>query len=67
MNQNYVVSLLAVIVLSLVAYVGVEAVGLEVLFGIVLPYAALILFVFGFIIFRVVRLSFIINPIVVTV
>ena len=38
MNQNYIVSLLAVIVLSLLAYVGVEAVGLEVLFGIVLPF-----------------------------
>jgi nitrate reductase gamma subunit len=49
MNQNYVVSLLAVIVLSLVAYAGAEAVGLEVLFGIVFPYAALILFIVGFI------------------
>ena len=49
MNQNYVVSLFAVIMLSFVAYVGVAAVGLQVLFGIVLPYMALILFIGGFI------------------
>jgi nitrate reductase gamma subunit len=43
-------SLIAVIVLFLIAYLGVEAVpGLKWLFGIVIPYAAMILFVVGFI------------------
>ncbi len=49
MNQNYMVSLLAVIVLFLLAYIGVEAAGLQVLFGIVIPYLAFIVFIAGFI------------------
>ncbi len=49
MNYKYISSLIAVIVLFLIAYVGVEAVGLQVLFGIVLPYVAVIIFVVGFI------------------
>jgi nitrate reductase gamma subunit len=49
MNQKYISSLIAVIVLFLIAYVGVEAVGLEFLFGIVLPYVAVIIFIVGFI------------------
>lgn len=49
MNMHYIYSLLAVILLSLIAYVGVEAIGLQVLFGIILPYLASILFITGFI------------------
>ena len=38
MNVNYMVSLIAVIVLFLIAYVGVEAAaGLQFIFGIVIP------------------------------
>ena len=51
MNAKYMISLIAVIVLFLIAYVGVEAASMQWLFGIVLPYAALVLFIFG-IIFR---------------
>lgn len=47
MNKNYLVSLLAVIGLFLIAYVG-AGIGLQWLFGIVIPYAAVILFVVGF-------------------
>jgi nitrate reductase gamma subunit len=47
MNVKYMFSLVAVILLFLLAYVGVEAAGLQVLFGIVIPYAALILFIIG--------------------
>ncbi len=46
MNKNYLVSLLAVIVLFVIAWVG-SAIGLKWLFGIVIPYAALIVFVVG--------------------
>ena len=49
MNQNYVASLLAVTALFLIAYVGVEVAGLEALFGIVIPYAAFVVFIAGFV------------------
>ena len=50
MNKRYMLSLIAVIVLFLIAYLGVETVpGSKWLFGIVFPYAALILFIAGFI------------------
>jgi len=49
MNGNYIYSLLAVIVLFLLAYIGVEAAGLEVLFGIIIPYLAFLTFIVGFI------------------
>jgi nitrate reductase gamma subunit len=49
MNKNYMFSLVAVILLFLIAYVGVEAAGLHWLFGIAIPYAAAIIFVAGFI------------------
>ena len=50
MNKRYILSLIAVIVLFLIAYLAVEAVpGSKWLFGIVIPYAALIVFVAGFI------------------
>mgnify|MGYP000912430855 CR=1 FL=1 len=48
MNVKYMYSFLAVIVLFLIAYVGTEAVGLQWLFGVLIPYAALLVFVIGF-------------------
>ena len=48
MNVNYIFSLIVVVALFLLAYVGVEAVGLAALFGVVIPYAAFIIFVAGF-------------------
>ncbi len=49
MNKNYMVSLIAVLVLFLIAYVGAQqGTGLQVVFGIILPYLAVILFVVGF-------------------
>ena len=49
MNQKYMYSLIAVIVLILIAYVGVEAAGLQVLFGIIIPYIAVLMFIAGFV------------------
>jgi len=49
MNSKYMFSLIAVVVLILLAYVGVEAAGLKVLFGIVIPYIAVLIFIVGFI------------------
>lgn len=50
MNKNYMVSLIAVIVLFLIPYVGTQqGAGLQVIFGIVLPYLAVALFIFGFV------------------
>ena len=49
MNVNYLASLIAVIVLFLLAYVGVEAAGLRYLFGAFIPYVALIIFIVGFV------------------
>lgn len=48
MNGNYIFSLIAVVALFLLAYVGVEALGLEVVFGVAIPYAAFLLFAGGF-------------------
>jgi nitrate reductase gamma subunit len=49
MNKNYMVSLIAVIVLFLIPYVGTQqGAGLQVVFGIIVPYLAVILFVVGF-------------------
>lgn len=52
MNVNYMVSLIAVIVLFLLAYAGVDVAGYRVFFGIVIPYLAVITFIGG-IIYRV--------------
>ena len=49
MNANYMYSLIAVIVLILLAYVGVAGLHLEVLFGIVVPYVAVAVFIIGFV------------------
>ena len=49
MNKKYMYSLLAVVVLILLPYVGVEAAGLQALFGIIIPYLAVLIFIIGFI------------------
>jgi len=49
MNKHYIYALLAVIVLFFVAYVGAEVLGLRIIFGVVIPYLAVIAFVGGFI------------------
>jgi nitrate reductase gamma subunit len=49
MNKNYMVSLIAVVVLFLIAYVGTQqGAGLQLVFGIIVPYLAVILFIVGF-------------------
>jgi nitrate reductase gamma subunit len=48
MNAKYMFSLVAVIVLFLIAWAG-TALGLQVLFGIIIPYIAVALFIVGFI------------------
>ena len=48
MNEKYLFSLMAVVLLFLLSYAGVEVAGLQVLFGIVIPYLALIIFLAGF-------------------
>jgi len=48
MNVNYLYSLLAVVVLGLIAYVGSAGVG-QGFFGIFIPYLAVIIFIAGFI------------------
>lgn len=52
MNVKYMYSLLAVIALFLLAYLGVEVAGLQLLFGIVIPYAAVAIFLAG-VVYRV--------------
>lgn len=49
MNSKYMFSLVAVILLFLIAYVGVDKLGLQVLFGVVIPYLAIVIFLVGFI------------------
>ncbi len=49
MNVKYLYSLITVIVLFLISYIGVEVLGLQILFGIVIPYVAIIIFIAGFI------------------
>jgi nitrate reductase gamma subunit len=41
------VALVSVIVLFLIAFVGVEAIGLQFVFGIIIPYTALVIFIVG--------------------
>jgi nitrate reductase gamma subunit len=48
MNLKYIIPLLAVIILFLVAYLGAQVAGLQYLFGVVIPYMAIITFVLGF-------------------
>ena len=49
MNIKYIFSLTSVILLILIAYVGVEAAGLQILFGIIIPYIAVLIFIVGFV------------------
>jgi len=49
MNIGYMYSLIAVVVLFLLAYVGVKFPGGEVFFGVIIPYLAITIFVLGFI------------------
>jgi len=50
MNTKYMYSLLAVIVLALISYFLVEAAsGFKVLFGVIIPYLAFLIFIVGFI------------------
>ena len=45
--MNVLLSLVAVVVLLLIAILGVEVAGLQFLFGVVLPYSAIVLFLIG--------------------
>jgi nitrate reductase gamma subunit len=47
MNKKYMISFLAVFILFLIAWVGVS-IGLQVVFGVIIPYLAIITFVAGF-------------------
>jgi len=47
MNARYMLSLIAVIALFLIAWAG-TAIGLQVVFGIIIPYLALLTFIVGF-------------------
>lgn len=48
MNAAYLYSLIAVVLLGLIAYAGVAVAGLEGFFGIFIPYVAVIVFLVGF-------------------
>jgi len=48
MNAKYMYSLLAVILLFLTAYIGVGTLGLNAIFGIIIPYLAFLTFIVGF-------------------
>ncbi len=49
MNQKYMLPLAGVFLLFLLAYAGVEGAGLQWLFGIVIPYLAVMAFILGFV------------------
>ncbi|MCP3944829.1 MAG: menaquinol oxidoreductase [Desulfobacteraceae bacterium] len=49
MNQKYLIPLTTVFLLFLIAYTGVQGAGLQVFFGIVFPYLAVIAFLGGFV------------------
>ncbi|MDM8535682.1 sulfate reduction electron transfer complex DsrMKJOP subunit DsrM [Desulfobacterales bacterium HSG17] len=48
MNQSYVLSLLAVLVLALLGYIGGSVHALQYVFGIIIPYLAVVIFISGF-------------------
>jgi nitrate reductase gamma subunit len=48
MNLKYIIPLIAVIILFLIAYLGAQLTALQYVFGVVIPYLALITFVGGF-------------------
>ena len=47
MNVSYLFSFATVVILILLTWIGVDALGLKAFFGIVIPYAAVLLFVYG--------------------
>ncbi len=49
MNVKYLYSLILVIALFLIAYAGVEVAGLQIVFGIIVPYVAVAIFLWGFV------------------
>lgn len=49
MNVNYMFALISVTVLGLLAYFGVETMGLKSIFGVLVPYVAVTIFVVGFV------------------
>jgi nitrate reductase gamma subunit len=48
MNLRYIVPLIAVIILFLISYLGARVTGLQYLFGVIIPYLAILTFVLGF-------------------
>jgi len=48
MNLRYIIPLIAVIVLFFIAYLGAQVTGLQYVFGVAIPYLAIITFVLGF-------------------
>jgi nitrate reductase gamma subunit len=52
--MRVVVPFIAVLILFLLAYFGVESAGLHTLFGVVFPYAAMVIFIVG-IVYKIVR------------
>ncbi len=52
--MGMIFSLVAVLVLTLIAYVGAGSLGLHYLFGVIIPYLALAMFIFG-LIYRVLK------------
>ena len=48
MNLRYIVPLIAVTILFLISYLGAQVSGLQYLFGVVVPYLAILTFVLGF-------------------
>ena len=48
MNLRYIIPLIAVIVLFLISFLGAQVSGLQYVFGVVIPYLAIITFVVGF-------------------
>lgn len=49
MNQKYMLPLIAVLLLMLLSFVGAEALGLKIFFGVIIPYIAFVAFLVGFI------------------
>ncbi len=49
MNFNYMFSLIAVLVLCLLAFLGSDVKGFQFFFGVLIPYAAIFIFILGFI------------------
>ena len=48
MNLRYIIPLIAVIVLFFISFLGAQVSGLQYVFGVFIPYLAIITFVLGF-------------------